>query len=196
MFGINNNNIYSGYKVSFGGDNANSVQKMQNQTSSATSNPISSEYSTATRSVALAQISMDNSLSAKTTKEEYISKLLMHGKIPNKNFVEIKKDVGNDNGSLTVVEELNSVGQKTKETTFCKDNKTSGTWNSQSFFSPNCPEIPYKTVEYKSDGSVSVQKYDSKSHKMSEQKIYTSDGQLKEKIEYDESGKVKDKNQK
>lgn len=177
-------NIYSGkVKVSaitsFKGNSADPVSvpmdkaeelKQQNELAS-------KECAYATKATAMAQILTGNDFKYSTTVEDYEKSLIKQGKIPNKHFfVESVDDI--NSGTYTRVVERNSDGEKTKETTFCRDNKHSSSWNEQSFYSPKNKRCPYKSINYTKDGCVEMTNYNIAEEEAIDFYIYRPDGSL------------------
>jgi len=168
------------YKVPFKGENADATtspidkkEEFKQQRELA-----SKECAYATKATAMAQILTGNSLKYSTTPEEYSNDLIKQGKLPNKNFYVTPSEDEKGNGTYTKITELNSEGEKVKETVFVRDNKYSGSWNEQYFYNPKYCERPYKGIAYKKDGSVVMNNSNVATNKPTDSYSYRPDGSL------------------
>lgn len=137
----------------------------------------SKECAYATRATAMAQILTGSNLKYTTTPKEYVDGLIKQGKIPNKHFYVQDDTVAEAPCKVTRVVELNSDGERMKETVFCRDNKYSGSWTEQYFYNPKY-DHEYKSVTYEKDGGISLQNYDVLGGIIIDTHVYRADGSL------------------
>lgn len=137
----------------------------------------SKECAYATRATAMAQILTGNNLKYTTTPKEYVDGLIKQGKIPNKHFYIQDENMYEEPCKFASVVELNSDGERIKETCFCRDNKYSGSWVSQRFFNPKYDQ-EYKCVTYQKDGGISIQNYNTIGECLMDSYVYRADGSL------------------
>lgn len=137
----------------------------------------SKECAYATRATAMAQVLTGSNLKYTTTPKEYTDGLIKQGKIPNKHFYVEEDTVYEEPCKVTRVVELNTDGERMKETVFCRDNKYSGSWVEQYFYNPKYGH-EYKSVTYKKDGGVQINNSNAVTGRIIDANVYRPDGSL------------------
>jgi len=137
----------------------------------------SKECAYATRATAMAQILTGSNLKYTTTPPEYVNALIKQGRIPDKHFYVTEAPMRDNLCKVTRVVELNSDGERIKETCFCRDNKYSGSWVEQTFYNPKY-DHSYKSVTYNQDGGIAIHNYNVIADKIADAYVYRPDGSL------------------
>lgn len=137
----------------------------------------SKECAYATKATAMAQVLTGSNLKFTTTPKEYTDGLIKQGKIPNKHFYVEEDTVYEEPCKVTRVMELNSDGERIKETCFCRDNKYSGSWTEQTFYNPKYGHS-YKSITYKKDGGMYIHNYNAVTDRLMDLNVYRPDGSL------------------
>ena len=133
----------------------------------------SKEGALATRATGMAQLLMGNGIRLNMTQRNYVNNLIKQGKIPNKHFY-VKNQ---NNGSLPIVTEVNSKGERIKEVLFYKDGNIGC-----SFYNPNTQER-YKALET-SEGKLHISNNNSLTGEPLSDEVYRRDGSLEDTAFY------------
>lgn len=188
LYGTNNccQNKFYAVSPTFGGNDTTNgttkpiplTQEVKQQTELA-----SKECAQATKANALAQISMNtkpnNVPNYKMTPEECVNKLVMSGKVKDKDFKIEEYNNEKTNEAYYVVSELNNNGTTSSRTTFIKDLQNDSQYKLFSIVNLDKETgIPYKSVAYSANGRYFIKYSDSNTGKDKTTEWHNLDGSL------------------